>query len=167
MLILSMSLTQTHHRGFTLIELLIVIAVIAILAASLFVALNPAKRFKDARDAKRNQDTESIVAGLKAYQVDNNGNYPAAVSALTVDTPYTIGTNGATGCNTGCTAKVTNAACVDLAGIVSGGYLGSVPKDPSTGTDALTDYYLIRNTNGSVEAGACDPDGTAAIKVVR
>lgn len=162
-----MSSTNVRRRGFTLIELLIVIAVIAILAASLFVALNPAKRFQDARNSKRTQDAEAIVAGLKAYQVDNNGSYPAAVSALTVDTAYTIGTNGAAGCNTGCSAKTTAAACVDLAGLVTGGYIGSVPKDPSTGTDALTDYYLIRNTTGTVEVGSCDPDGATPISVIR
>lgn len=158
---------NVQQKGFTLIELLIVIAIIAILAASLFVALNPAKRFQDARDAKRNQDAESIVAGLKAYQVDNNGAYPAVVTALTAGTAYTIGTNGATGCDSGCTAKTTNAACIDAVSLVTGGYLGSVPKDPSTGTDLKTDYYLIRNTTGTIEVGACDQEGSAAISVVR
>lgn len=158
---------QTKRKGFTLIELLIVIAIIAILAAALFVALNPAKRFQDARDAKRHQDVESVVAGLKAYQVDNNGSYPAAVSSLVAGTVYTIGTNGATGCDTGCTAKTTNASCVDMAGLVTGGYLGSVPKDPSSGTDAKTDYYVIKNSTGTVEVGACDPEDGSAINVVR
>lgn len=158
---------QTNRRGFTLIELLIVIAIIAILAASLFVALNPAKRFQDARDAKRNQDTEAVVAGLKAYQVDNNGSYPAAVTALTNATAYTIGTNGVAGCDAGCTAKVTDASCVDMASLVTGGYMGSVPKDPSTGTDLKTDYYIIKNATGTVEVGACDPEGGTAIKSIR
>lgn len=158
---------KAQRQGFTLIELLIVIAVIAILAASLFVALNPAKRFLDARDAKRNQDAEAIVAGLKAYQVDNNGSYPAAVTSLVAGTFYTVGTNGATGCDTGCTAKTTNASCVDLAELVTGGYLGTVPKDPSTGTDLKTDYYLVKNSTGTVEVGSCDPEGGAAISVVR
>ncbi len=158
---------QKNRQGFTLIELLIVIAIIAILAASLFVALNPAKRFQDARDAKRHQDAEAIVGGLKAYQVDNNGSFPAVVTALTAGTAYTIGTNGATGCDSGCTAKTTDAACVDLASLVTGGYLGTVPKDPSTGTDLKTDYYVIRNTTGTVEVGSCDPEGSAAINVVR
>ena len=158
---------QRQQKGFTLIELLIVIAIIAILAASLFVALNPAKRFQDARDAKRRQDAESVVSALKAYQVDNNGAYPAAVTALTAGTSYTIGTNGVTGCDTGCTAKTTNAACIDIAPLVTGGYLGTVPKDPSTGTDLKTDYYLIRNTTGAIEVGACDPEGGTAVSVLR
>ena len=158
---------KAQHRGFTLIELLIVIAIIAILAAALFVALNPAKRFQDARDAKRSQDSESIAAGLKAYQVDNNGSYPAAVSALVAGTAYTVGTNGVAGCDTGCTAKVTAASCVDMAALVTGGYLGTVPKDPTSGTDLKTDYYVIRSTTGTVEVGSCDPEGAAAISVIR
>ncbi|EKD47532.1 MAG: hypothetical protein ACD_66C00019G0006, partial [uncultured bacterium] len=40
-------------KGFTLIELLIVIAIIAILAAAIFVALDPVTRFQEARDARR------------------------------------------------------------------------------------------------------------------
>jgi type II secretory pathway pseudopilin PulG len=158
---------KTQRTGFTLIELLIMIAAIVILAVSLFVVLNPAKRFLDARDAKRNQDTDAIVEALKAYQIDNNGSYPVAVTSLVAGTPYTIGTNGVAGCDVGCTAKATAKACVDATTLVTSGYIGSIPKDPSTGTDLLTDYYLIKNSTGTVEVGSCDPEGGAAINVVR
>ncbi|MDQ5970976.1 MAG: hypothetical protein QG603_753, partial [Patescibacteria group bacterium] len=40
-------------KGFTLIELIIVIAVIALLAAATFVAINPAKRVGDANNSRR------------------------------------------------------------------------------------------------------------------
>jgi prepilin-type N-terminal cleavage/methylation domain-containing protein len=153
------------QKGFTLIELLIVIAIIAVLAAVVFVALNPAQRFADARDARRQSDIENIAAALKTYQVDNNGSYPASVAGLVAGNGYTIGTD-ASGCNSGCTAQTTQAACVDLAALVTGGYLGSVPMDPTSGTAAKTDYYLISNASGTVEIGACDPEG-GAIEVIR
>ncbi len=147
-------------------ELLIVIAVIIVLAAAVFVALNPAKRFQDSRNARRSSDVAAIVAGLKTDQVDNGGTYLASVAALTVDTEYQIGTAGA-GCDSGCTAVTTEAACADLTGLVTEGYLGSVPMDPSSGTAAETDYYIIRNTSGTITVGACDAEGGSTVTLSR
>lgn len=154
-------------KGFTLIELLIVIAIIAILAAAIFVALDPVSRFQEARDSRRYNDLNNVLTAVVTDQVDNGGAYIAAVTALTDDLFYTIGTNGAAGCNVGCTAQVTQAGCVDLTGLVTEGYLGSVPMDPSTGSAALTDYYMSKKANGTVEVGACDPEGGAAITLTR
>jgi len=156
---------KLNEKGFTLIELLIVIAIIAVLAAVVIVALNPAQRFADARDARRQSDLENVAAALKTSQVDNDGDYPATVAALTAGQFSIIGTD-ATGCNAGCTAKTTQAACVDLAALVTGGYLGTVPMDPSGGTAAKTDYYLSRSSTGTIEVGACDPEG-GAISIIR
>lgn len=153
-------------QGFTLIELLIVIAIIAILAAAIFVALNPVQRFQDARDSRRSNDLTNLVTAVRTQQVDNGGSYLASITALTADAYYTIGT-ATTGCDTGCTAKTTGAGCADLTGLVTGGYLGSVPMDPSTGDAAKTDYYVSRKTNGTIEVGACDPEGGVAINYTR
>lgn len=148
---------KESKKGFTLIELLIVIAVIAVLAAAVFVALNPAKRFADARNARRQTDVQNVLTAVKTDEVDNGGTYIAAVSGLTADLNYVIGTNAA-GCNAGCTAVVTQAACVDLTGLVTEGYLGSVPFDPSTGAATFTDYYLNRNASGTITVGTCDAE---------
>ena len=71
------------------------------------------------------------------------------------------------GCNAGCTAQVTQAACVDLTALVTEGYLGSVPTDPSGETAAKTDYYLMKSATDIIEAGACDPEAAATITVSR
>lgn len=152
-------------RGFTLMELLIVIAIIIVLASAVFVALNPAKRFQDSRNARRSSDVAAILSALKTDQVDSGGTYLASVSALTADTAYQIGT-AATGCDTGCTG-VTQAACADLAGLVAAGYLGSVPMDPSTGTAEETDYSITRNATGTLVVSACDAEAGATISVSR
>lgn len=154
------------RKGFTLIELLIVIAIIVILAAAVFVALNPAKRFADARNARRQNDVASILSALKTAQVDNGGTYITNVAALTAATNYVIGTNSS-GCNSGCGALTTAAACADVTDLVTQGYLGSVPADPSTGAATFTDYYINRSASGTLTVGACDAENGASIVVSR
>lgn len=151
-------------QGFTLIELLIVIAIIAILAAVVFVALDPLTRFQDARDATRWQDVSSVVEAIVVDQVDNGGAYISALSNAAVGT-HQLGT-AASGCDSGCTATTTLATCLDLSGLVTEGYVSSIPQDPSSGTAAETDYYLYKSSDGFVEVGACDPEG-GAISITR
>lgn len=164
---------QKQKKGFTLVELIIVIAVIAILAAGIFVAIDPARRLNETRNARRSSDVANILDALKKYQADNDGTQYATVAALTAGQFSVIGTDVA-GCNLTCTAKVTQAACVNLAALPTD-YLGAIPKDPKSGTDANTDYYLSKSATGSLAVGSCDPEGEGsggsgaapAIEVVR
>lgn len=153
-------------KGFTLIELLIVIAIIAILAGVVFVALNPLSRFQEARDSTRWSDVTSVLDAIKVDQVDNGGSYLTSITALTAGSNYTVGTC-AIGGDTGCTAKTTQAACADLSGLVTEGYIAAIPFDPSTGTAAKTDYYITRASTGAITIGACDPESGSTISVTR
>lgn len=153
-------------KGFTLIELLIVIAIIAILAAVVFVALDPLSRFQDARNSTRWSDVAAVLDAAKLNQVDNNGAYLAAITALTAGSNYTIGTC-ASGGDTGCTAVTTQAACADLTGLVTSSHIAAIPMDPSTGTAAKTDYYITKSSTGALTIGACDPEAGVVIKVNR
>src|ERR1700730_10103182 len=82
-------------QGFTLIELLVVIAIIAALAVVVFVALNPAQRLRDARDARRTSDVDPLLTAIHSAIVDNKGTLPSGLSTGMVESQ--LGT-AVTGC---------------------------------------------------------------------
>ena len=148
-------------KAFTLIELIIVIAIVAILAAAIFVAVDPARRLHEARNAVRSSDTATILEAVKKYQVDNGGTHVTAIATgITAGEYHVIGTAGS-GCNSTCTAQTTQADCVDISGM-GNTYLAAVPMDPSTGTAANTDYYLVKGSTNEITVGACDAEGEGA-----
>lgn len=154
-----------NSKGFTLVELLIVITIIGILAAVILVAIDPAKRFAQARNAQRWSEVRSVLQAVLKYQIDNNGSLPSAIDS-TPATGQILGT-AATGCDSGCGAITTVAACADISGDLVDTYLSSIPIDPSTGTASATDYYINKTGNNRVLVGACDPELSATISVAR
>lgn len=75
------TLTRFTH-GFTLIELLIVIAIMGILAAAVLIAINPAKRQKQSKDAVVKSDVSALASASQAY-FTQKGYYPLNQAALT------------------------------------------------------------------------------------
>lgn len=147
------------QKGFTLVELLVVILIISILSVTVFVALNPVKRFADARDSRRWTDIDSILTAVHEYIVDNGGTAPAGITTSELQ----LGT-AATGCNTtNCTTPPTGAACVDLSTALAP-YLKKIPTDPKVGTAATTGYKIVKDANGIVTVSACASEG-AGIQV--
>lgn len=144
--------------GFTLIELLIVIAIIAVIAAVVFVALDPATRFQDSRNAVRWQDVTAIAEAIKIDQIDGGGSYLADIGNMPSNTVYQIG-DGTTDCNVGCTSAASSTACVDVTGLVTNGYLAAIPVDPSSGNASTTGYTLERRGN-TVIVSSCYSEGS-------
>lgn len=172
---------RQNREAFTLLELLIVIGIIAILAAALYVALNPGARLRDSRDARRLIDVKAIISAIKIDQVDNGGSYFPTLNASppTVGTIYQItsvptsavwNAPGAL-CNRNCTAFVTAVAnCVNfdsssIYDLTDEGYLSSIPISPTPpGVTPLwaapySGYWIRKNTNGTVTVGACSGEG--------
>ncbi|MCB9802551.1 prepilin-type N-terminal cleavage/methylation domain-containing protein [Candidatus Nomurabacteria bacterium] len=158
-------------QGFTLIELIIVIAVIALLAAAVFVAVDPAKRIGQARDAQRWSDVTAVADAIMKYVVDNNGTFATTTPLPTVDDYYLIAGYQVTG-TTGTTcqnATIDGAgAAIRLDSLVPT-YLPTMPTDPSFTSGASTQYYFMRNSAGRIKIGACEESdyATASIYVQR
>jgi len=140
-------------------------------------------RFKDSRDASRWSDVSAISEAIQLDQVDNGGYYLTAIDNTTADEWYMI-VNGATmvsGCdNSSASCDVTVAsstACINLAGLITEGYLGDMPVSETSGTvtwddgsgttDEGTGYVLKRTATGAIIIQACESENTNAIKVTR
>jgi len=140
--------------GFTLIELLVVIGIISALTAVVFVAIDPAKRFRDSRNARRTSDVGTILAAIHQYIVDEGGAVPAGIgtSATQIGTCTTNGGGLCVGATT---------ACIDLTAVLgSNKYLKINPIDPQNGTEETTGYSVARDANNLYTVTSCSAEGT-------
>lgn len=160
------------NSGFTLIELLVALTIVAILAVSVFVALNPAQRLKDAKDSRRATDVDQILSAIHESIVDNKGTYPTNMPAAGTETQLGTAASGCATPGTYCSG-VAATACTDL---MTGSqnvakYLASMPIDPvgsAGGADSTkTGYSVKRDTNGIVTVKACYTDGATVISASR
>lgn len=157
------SMFGRQGRGFTLIELLIVIGIISVLAAIIFVAVDPARRFKEARNAQRWSEANAILNGILKCTVDNNGTLPSGMATITVATKYMLGTGTSFADCTPATTAIFDLDDDDCEGSthIVPDYLAQMPVDPTGGswTAAKTGYYLERSSSGRLTVGACAGEG--------
>ncbi|MFA6308043.1 MAG: prepilin-type N-terminal cleavage/methylation domain-containing protein [Patescibacteria group bacterium] len=160
---------HSRQAGFTLIELIIVIAIIALLAAATFVAVNPAKRIGDANNAQRWADITAIADAWNTYVADNSGSNPTtSADCITANTTCMIANYAGTDTDYACGASTT-AALIWLDPLITSGYLANIPADPKSTTAAATStgYYMLKDANGALTVGACETYNSATIKVQR
>lgn len=164
--------SENQASGFTLIELLIVIGIIAFLAAVILVAVDPAKRLAQARDARRWSEVNGVLNAVLKYAADNEGALPASIDSDTGSVQI-LGT-ASSGCNVSCSvAGTTTAACADLNSDLVEEYIVQIPIDPrgNDGTysydSTRTGYYVDKTVDDRIKVGACNPERVSSIYVQR
>jgi len=138
-------------KGFTLIEVLVVIGIIAVLAAVVLVAVNPARQFKLARDSQRTANVEALLNAIHQNMSEHRGTFTCAGAVHALPTVSTVVK----------ASSSTPPAAADIASCVVPDYLASLPFDPSaTGAhydspiDYDTEYEIFQDANGRITASS-------------
>lgn len=151
-------MNKTSQKGFTLVELLIVIAVIAILATTAILVLNPAEILKKARDTQRIGDLDAISGSLNLLLA--NGGSLTTTGATCVYYKAAADTVMSANCggrNSGKTSTSNAIRLADGTGWVNSNLtaqgLQNLPIDPLTATGADSKYaYVSDGTNYELSA---------------
>lgn len=160
------NLSVKTGAGFTLIEILVVIGIIAILAAIVIIAINPAKQFAQARNTQRQAGINTILNAIGQHLADNKGVFAGGTPA----------------CPVGALATPTAREHIDI-GITGTGvdltclvptYVATMPTDPDTtyAVAPYTGYDVSVDATGRVTvyaSKAAEPaiPGSAEISITR
>jgi len=146
---------SNKNKGFTLIEILVVIGIIAILAAIVLIAINPARQFAQANNSQRTSNVNAILNAIGQYLADNKGDLPDIPAAAT--------------------PEVDEDLCVDLVPT----YLPAMPTDPDSASEGAAisvctdvdagdvDYEVTVDANDRVTVSAPNAELGETIEVTR
>jgi len=144
---------NSMKKGFTLIETLITIGLIAFLASIVIIAINPARQFAQARNAKRRADVVTILDAIYENMAEN-GEWSCPVAIPTT------------------TSTIASSGGVDLCDCLVPTYVAEMPYDPSTGsyTDCDnydTKYQIVKSSANRITVSAPDAELGETISVTR
>ncbi|MBI5732538.1 type II secretion system protein [Candidatus Jorgensenbacteria bacterium] len=153
------TLKKNRNAGFTLIELLVVIGIIAILAAVVIIALNPARQFSQARNTQRWSNVNALLNAIGQRTADNRGLFETGCAAGAVPT----------------TSTNISTSTYDIAPCLVPTYITQLPFDPSaagayysSSTDYDLQYFVQRDaTTGRITVNAPSAELSEIISVTR
>lgn len=138
---------DTKKRGFTLIEILVVIGIIAVLAAVVLIAINPARQFKLARDSQRLSNITAILNAIGQIMAENKGKFVCSGTEITIPTISTL--------------ISSNTSDVNIGGCIVPDYISSLPFDPNktnahyvSPSDYDTGYSIAKDGIGRITISA-------------
>ena len=152
----------SNPKGFTLIEVLVVIGIIAILAAIVVVAINPARQFAQARNSQRQSNIESILNAVGQNIADNRGLFTCTAGTLPATATLIASTGG-----------------YDIRSCIVPTYMAEIPTDPASGSissdgNTYATGYTIMQSATTARITVCAPGavepaipGSAAICITR
>ena len=158
-------------KGFTLIELLAAVAVVSILAIVTVLTINPSELLRQARDANRASDVNTLNKAVSLYYSDAMNNpstmFMGTSSVIYISIPDTTGATSTagdqcqglnlpaapTGYTYQCAASSTYTKVdgtgwlpINLKSYVAGAVISELPVDPINTTS--TNYYYTYQTDG-------------------
>jgi len=157
------NMRKAANTGFTLIEILVVIGMIALLAAIVIVAINPARQFAQGRNTQRSSNVNTILNAIGQRIADNKGLFRTSEDATcTIDLPTATST-----------AQIISNDKVDLRPRLVPTYISELPVDPVGGkacADAAcsggynTEYTVAQDANGRITVCAPKSKDETAIE---
>ena len=138
---------DTKKRGFTLIEILVVIGIIAVLAAVVLIAINPARQFKLARDSQRLSNITAILNAIGQIMAENKGKFMCNNTEIIFPSSSTI--------------MSTSPNDINIGNCIVPNYISSLPFDPTrvnahfnTLEDYNTGYSISQDAAGRITISA-------------
>ena len=146
------------QKGFTLLEVLMVIGILAILAAVVLVAINPARQFKIARDSQRNANISTILNAIGQNLTDHGGVFTCEGVIKIIPTSK---------------ALIANSG-FDIASCLVPDYISVLPFDPSKEDSQYTNesnynsgYYIQSDEEGRITISANGEVTNSVLSVTR
>lgn len=129
-----------HRRAFTVLELVIAVSLIGIMAAVVFVAIDPARRYADTRAAARLSNINTLERAAQLYARDS------------VNEPAGGIPTGALAAKAVCRRDVSDPGCVNIDALVDRGALGEIPVDAEETDPIRTGYRIYKSPASAVYA---------------
>lgn len=144
-----------RQQGISMPGMIISIAVVLILSASIWAAVDPVTRINAAKDKRREQDVLMIAKALKDYVRNNEGQLP--ITGDIVGSKKVI--CGASATLT-CAGDEKTCLTIDETTGFFDSYLPTLPVDPDKSSTADTGYYLTGDSDSNLIIGSCDYENT-------